>query len=287
MPMAEHLRPGFFAAPPASPGLALFLNAGDPPLPALPELIRMLDESEVDCLELAVPFPDSFTDGPVVRRSARRALDGGADLLGTLAAVAEVRASLRHLRIALLADWSHTVKPLGLPGFLGRLGAAGTDAVLVHGLPPVLRADYYEEAAERRVPVVTTCYPNSGERTLLESARHASAYLYLVAHYGRSGSAPPGGHAGLAPLVGALRAVTPVPIAVGFGVRGAHEIAGVRAAGADAAIVGSAAVAEVERAMADGTDVVGALARFVGEIRSGHGGRGRAGHITSSTREEG
>ncbi|GAA1964870.1 tryptophan synthase subunit alpha [Amycolatopsis minnesotensis] len=285
--MAEHVRPGFFAAPPERPGLALFLNAGDPPLPVLPELIQMLDESEVDCLELAVPFPDSFTDGPVVRRSARRALADGVDLRRTLDAVAKVHAGLEHLRIALLADWSHTVKPCGLPDFLGLLGEVGTDALLVHGLPPRLRAEYYETAADRRVPVVTTCYPNSGEQTLRESARHASAYLYLVAHYGRTGSAPPGGHAELAPLIGALRAIAPVPIAVGFGVRGAREIAGVRAAGADAAIVGSAAVAVVERALADGTDIVGSLAGFVREIRSGHGGSGRAGAISSGSRKEG
>ncbi|QWF84045.1 tryptophan synthase subunit alpha [Amycolatopsis sp. CA-230715] len=285
--MAEDARPGFFAAPPGKPGLALFINAGDPPLPVLPELIRMLDESEVDCLELAVPFPDSCTDGPVVRRSASRALAAGTDLRGTLDVVAEARAGLEHLRIAVLADWSHTVKPLGVEDFLGLLGDAGADAVLVHGLPPLLREKYYEAAADRAVPVVTTCYPSSDERTARESARHASAYLYLVAHYGRTGSAPSGGHAGLAPVIDALRASATVPIAVGFGVKGAREIDGVRAAGADAAIIGSAAVSVVERAAAEGTDVVGALAQFVAEIRSGHDGQGSRRAISSSVGKEG
>jgi len=70
----------FFAERPAGrPGLAVFLNAGDPPLDVLRELVLMLDASRVDCLELAVPFPDSPSDGPVIRESANRALADGVD----------------------------------------------------------------------------------------------------------------------------------------------------------------------------------------------------------------
>jgi acyl carrier protein len=53
--------------------LALFLNAGDPAFDVLERIVLALDEEGVDCLELAVPFPDSPTDGPTIRRSARRA----------------------------------------------------------------------------------------------------------------------------------------------------------------------------------------------------------------------
>ena len=263
-------RPGFFAgATEGEPGLAVFLNAGDPPLDVLPDVVAMLDEARVDCLELAVPFADSFTDGPVVRRSARRALAQGVDLADVLAVIDRARDSLRHLRIALLADWSHTVRPLGMDDFLRQVASSGTDGLLLHGLPATLRAGYYQSAHNEGIPVVSTCYPESTPDVRGESARNATAYLYLVARYGRSGSPSADGFEGVRQVIPQLRANTTAPVAVGFGVRGRAEIEALRDVGADAVVVGSAAVARVERAMAERRDVVGDLARFVTELR-GH-----------------
>lgn len=262
-------RPAFFAAPPeGEPGLAVFLNAGDPPLDVLADVIAMLDESGVDCLELAVPFPASFTDGPTVRRSAKRALALGTSLADVLALVERVRPSLRHLRIALIADWAHTVRPVGMAEFLRRTHASGVDGLLLHGLPATRRAGYYELAHAAAVPVVSTCYPNSDPAVLAESARNATAYLYLVLHYGRSGTPSGDGFQQVRPIIPVLRANTPAPIAAGFGVRGRAEIETLRDLGVDAVIIGSAAVARVEKAGAEGRDVVADLAEFVSDLRA-------------------
>src|SRR5690348_14343613 len=93
---------------PGRPGLALFLNCGDPPLETFRELVLMLDESKVDCLELAIPFPNSPSDGPVIRESASRALERGVDREAVLDFVQSVRPELSHMKIALLADWSYS-----------------------------------------------------------------------------------------------------------------------------------------------------------------------------------
>ncbi|MGW7416292.1 tryptophan synthase subunit alpha [Streptomyces sp. NPDC054863] len=255
-----HRRPG-------RPGLAVFVNAGDPPLEALGELVAMLDESDVDCLELAVPFPGSVTDGPVIRRSADRALAGGVTLDAVLDAVAAVRPGLRRLRIALLADWSHTVKGTALGDFTRAVADAGCDGLLLHGLPPRLRAAQYEAAELAGLPLVSTCYAVSDGATVAEAARVASAYVYLVAHYGRSGTsaAPDGARVGAA--LAALRTAARVPVAVGFGVRSRGDIDALEELGADAAVVGSAGVARIERALAEGHDPVAEFAAFVGELR--------------------
>ena len=269
--MLELRRPDFFAAPPVGePGLAVFLNAGDPPLDVLADVVAMLDESGVDCLELAVPFPASFTDGPTVRRSAKRALALGTDLADVLAFVERVRPALRHLRIAVIADWAHTVRPAGMAEFLRATHAAGVDGLLLHGLPATQRASYYELAHATGVPVVATCYPDSEPAVQAESATNATAYLYLVAHYGRSGNASTDGFARVRPVLPVLRANTTAPIAVGFGVRGRAEIDALRDLGADAVIIGSAAVARVEKAGAEHRDVVADLAGFVAELRTDH-----------------
>lgn len=247
------------------PGLALFLNAGDPALEVLPDVAAALDESGVDVLELAVPFPDSCTDGPVIRASADRALHRGTDLSTTLAAVAGFRHRLRGLRVVLLADWSHTVRAGGVPNFLSNTIAHGVDAVLVHGLPPRMRAHYLDAAAHIGMPVVTTCYANSTPTVLAEAARSATAYVYLVAHYGRSGPAGTADFAALRDPVTRLRAGTHGRIAVGFGVRSRHDLREIHLAGADAAVVGSVAVARV--AAVGDHNVADELATLVHDIR--------------------
>ncbi len=249
------------------PGLALFLNAGDPPLDVLGDVVRMLDERGVDCLELGVPFPDSVTDGPVIRRSADRALAAGVGLDQVLGFVDEVHGALERLRIVVFADWSHTVRPRTLDRFVDEVAASGAAGALLHGAPPRVRPGYYEAAAAAGMPVVTTCYARSSPDVLSEAARHASAYVYLVAHYGRSGTAATPDPDALRAPIETLRAGTRAPIAVGFGVRTVADVLRVHAVGADAAVVGSAAVACVEAAQAGGRDLVADLARWLTDLQ--------------------
>jgi tryptophan synthase alpha chain len=236
--------------------LAVFLNAGDPPLDVFRELVLMLDAARVDCLELAVPFPNSPSDGPVIRESADRALADGVDRDAVLEFVRNVRPRLSHLKIALLADWRHSIKDLELRDFLERVREAGADGLLVHGMPPRLRPGYYETAREVGQPIVTTCYSTSEPPVVEEAADNGSAYIYLVSAYGKSGTVGPPDHSALVPVLQSIRERTDVPIAVGFGVKTRADIDGLGAVGADAAIVGSACVARVADARARGRDVV-------------------------------
>lgn len=247
----------FFTDPrPGRPGLALFLNAGDPPLDVFEDLVLMLDEQKVDCLELAIPFPNSATDGPAIRASADRALADGVDRDAVLGFVERVVPRLSHLKIALLADWSYSVKRTPLPEFLAQVKASGADGLLMHGLPPRLREPYYEAAATTGQPIVTTCYATSEAPVIAEAAEHGSAYIYLVAHYGRSGTVGPPDHSTLVPVIEGLHAKTDVPVAVGFGVKKRSDIEALGHVGADAAIVGSSCVVCVADAQEQGRDVV-------------------------------
>ena len=144
----------------------------------------------------------------------------------------------------MFVDWSHTVKPCRCPRSSDE--PAGADGLLVHGLPPRLRLAYHAPQ-HAGLPVVTTCY-GSSPAGIAEAAARASAYLYLVASYGRSGRSPASGFAALAETVAELRAAKTAPVAVGFGVRTAVDVAAVHDLGADAAVVGTATVDRVERA---------------------------------------
>ncbi|MBD0672727.1 tryptophan synthase subunit alpha [Streptomyces sp. CBMA156] len=272
--------------PPHRPGLALFLNAGDP-AGRLTDLALMLDHHDVDVLELAVPFPNSPTDGPVIRRSATRALDAGTTWDTVLADLARLTPRLRHLNVVLLADWSHSLRHRDPTETARQALDAGASALLVHALPPRLRPTWNQALTTTGLPQVTTCYPASTPQTLHTAARTAhGAYVYLVAHYGRSGTTPAHGHHTLTATVTALRTAAPAtPVAVGFGVRNAADLDAVAACGADAAIVGSAAVARIEHALTEGLDPVGELSAFLTGLRparTGHPGA-RGGTRTTPT----
>ena len=147
---------------------------------------------------------------------------------------------LSHLRVALLADWSHSIKGTPMPEFLARVRETGADGLLVHGLPPRVRGAYYEAARAVGQPIVTTCYSSSQPSVLDEAAQHGSAYIYLVAHYGRSGTVGPPDHTTLVPVLKTLRDQTDVPIAVGFGVKNrTHTSKAWGTSGRTAAIVGA------------------------------------------------
>jgi tryptophan synthase alpha chain len=140
--------------------------------------------------------------------------------------------------------------------FLERVQSAGADGLLVHGLPPRLKPEYFDAADQVGLPIVTTCYATSEEPVLNEAAAHGSAYIYLVAAYGRSGTVGPPDHSALVPVMETLRRQTDVPVAVGFGVKDKSHIDGLAEVGADAAIVGSTCVARVTAAREAGRDVV-------------------------------
>ena len=251
---------------PDGSGLILFLNAGDPSFEEVGRLARLFDGHGVDWLELAVPFPNVVTDGPVIQRSAQRAIDAGADLESTLAFVSELRPDLSHMRIALMADWRHTVRARPLDGFLAAVKLSGCDGLLVHGVPPRARPGYYRRAHAIGVPVVATCFLGSPEETMAEAAANATAYVYLASRYGRGAGVSAPEPSRLAACVRDLRARTDVPVAVGFGIETGADVRGVWAAGADAAIVGSAGVARLERSLRAGADPVEGMRCFLDEL---------------------
>ncbi|WP_265445349.1 tryptophan synthase subunit alpha [Flexivirga meconopsidis] len=247
------------------PGVVLFLTAGDPDLATTERLLRSADEHEVDWVELAVPFPDSPTDGPTIRRSADRALGGGVGMVDVLSLVARVRPTLRHSRIALLTDWSATLREVGMGEGLTAVHHSGADAVLVHGLPPRMRAEHDRVTSALGLAVVTTCYAGvSDERTLRAAANGAPAYIYLVSKYGRTGGTLDTANDAVATTVSRLRAWTTAPIAVGFGVRDSTHLDAIGAAGADAAVIGTACVEAVEEGI--GGDVLGSFEAFLSRL---------------------
>lgn len=240
-------------------GLVLFIMAGDPSLDDLRHVLYACDREGVDFVEVAVPFPDSPTDGPVIRAAADRALQRQVSLEDVLAIIREVRPLLRHTRVILLADWAWSIRPVGLDSAVRDIAVSGAHGVLFHALPPVLRDEAERLTAQHRLGIVTTCYlTRSNAEKLRSTAAAATSYVYLVSTYGRSGGALEVDAEQLSHAIATLQKHTDVPVAVGFGVRQRSDVDQVLSLGADAAVVGTACV----NAMHD-ADVGGAAEALV------------------------
>ena len=215
----------------------------------------MADEI-ADILEVGVPFSDPLADGPVIQRSTFTALRQGMTLAGTL----ELVGRLQPRKPVVIFSYLNPVLQYGIDRFLAdaqRLGIAG---LLLTDLPaggdPPLEARIRDSSLD----LVRLIAPTTSPARLAEAAAGAEGFLYLVARLGVTGASRKLSH-DLAEQVARVRAVTPLPIAVGFGISTpaqAAEVAGL----ADGVVVGSVLVDLLER------EGVGAVRRFLGQLRA-------------------
>ena len=225
-------------------GLVAFLTAGDPSLAVSESLALALAGAGADVIELGVPFSDPVADGPVIQRSSERALRAGATLEGVLDLAAAIR---RKSDVALvLFSYYNPVLQMGLERFAERAAAAGIDGALITDLTPEESGDYRRAVVAHGLDTIFLAAPTSPDERLKRIADVSSGFLYVISRTGVTGtkdSLPED----LPALVRRVRAVTSLPIAVGFGISLPGHVS-ILGGLADAAVVGSALVREVEQA---------------------------------------
>ena len=240
--------------------LCPLLMAGDPTLDTTREILQSCADIGVGMVELCVPFKNAFTDGETLIRAHKRALNHGS----TLEAVVEMASEFTdRIKIILLADSSHTLRPYGFERVCDMARDAGFAGILPHGLPPTLGAKF-QTAAYGSVPTVGTIYANASPATRQRVLDQASAFIYLVSTYGRSGGSSKAED--LASQIDALRSKTELPIAIGFGLKTAADVRRAFRSGCDIAIVGSAISATIEQAVQAGKDPAEAASRFISSL---------------------
>jgi tryptophan synthase alpha chain len=224
--------------------LIFFVNAGDPNLDVTFDILRVLAEHQVATVELCIPFPNSLTDGPLIKASHERALDNGVNLESVLALVRRARDELA-LAVVVLADYTHTVKPLGINKFLQMCLAAGASGTLIHCLPALQRKHYVAESARLGLGRIMSFFAGSNQEIRDLAYQDAEGFIYVVSRFGKTGNQVLFDKEKIDQLK-VLRTETNKPLAIGFGVKTANDISVLRQTGADAVIIGSAATAIVE-----------------------------------------
>lgn len=224
-------------------GFIPFVTAGDPDLAPSLSIILKLAEMEADVIELGVPFSDPMADGPTIQRSSQRALQNGVNLSQILEIVREVR---RHSEVPLVIfSYLNPLMQFGFERFGSEACEAGVDGVLITDVVGEEAGDLSKFLAERDIDLISLIAPTTSEERLSEICSNAKGFIYAVSRAGVTGAQAETSSAA-EKLVTRARRYTELPIAVGFGISTREQIEDVWKY-ADAAVVGSAIVAEIER----------------------------------------
>ena len=225
-------------------GLVAYLTAGDPSLDATERFVLALADAGADVIELGVPFSDPVADGPVIQRASERALRSGTTLAGVLSLVKSVRAKSDVPLV--LFSYYNPVLQMGLEKFGNAAKSAGADGVLITDLTPEEGVEYRAVMSSRGLDTIFLAAPTSTDERLALIAKSSNGFLYLISRTGVTGAKDQLAEE-LPSLARRVRRVTDLPIAIGFGISQPGHVA-VLGGLADAAVVGSALVEEIERA---------------------------------------
>jgi tryptophan synthase alpha chain len=225
-------------------GIVAYVVAGDPSFDATLKYVLALAEAGADVIELGVPFSDPLADGPTIQRAAERALKAGATLARVLDLIRRIRQSSQVPLV--LFSYCNPILQMGLEKFASAAASAGADGVLVTDLTPEESEDYRRILAAHHLDTIFLGAPTSTDERLAKIAACTSGFLYLISRTGVTGAkgALPDD---LPALLRRARSVTQLPIAVGFGISLPGHVS-VLGGLADAAVVGSALVSEIEKA---------------------------------------
>ncbi len=254
-------------------GFIPFITAGDPDLKTTCALIVELSEAGATLIELGVPFTDPMADGPVIQRASERALRHDFGIAEILQTVTEARKQT-DVPIILFSYFNPLLQFSGkqadetsvLPAFekLAReANESGVDGILVTDLVPEEAGEFASVLRAHNLDMIFLVAPTSTDERLQMVAARASGFIYAVSRAGITGARDEVS-VEAEKLVRRVRQFSDLPVAVGFGISKPEQVADVGRY-ADAVVVGSAIVAEIERASGSG-DLVSRVGQFVREL---------------------
>jgi tryptophan synthase alpha chain len=245
----------------AKKGFVPFITAGDPDLATTHDLLIELARAGATVIELGIPFSDPMADGPVIQRASERALQHGFGIAEVLEVVAQARGQIDTPII--LFSYYNPLFQFGIERLAVEAKRAGINGVLVTDLIPEEATDFAAPFRANELDLIFLVAPTSSDARLQLVGGRASGFIYAVSRAGVTG-AQERVSAEAEKLVNRVRKFSDLPIAVGFGISNARQVAEVWRY-ADAVVVGSAIVAEVER-LAGAPDTARRIGKFVRQL---------------------
>jgi tryptophan synthase alpha chain len=248
----------------SKPGLVAYLTAGDPDLATTREIALAAIDAGAEVIELGVPFSDPLADGPVIQRASERAVVGGTRLVEVLGLAAELRAARPGAGLVIFSYYNPVLR-FGVEKFCEAAERAGVDGVLITDMIVEEAHEYLVHLRKHNLAPIFLAAPTSPDERLRKIAEVSQGFVYAISRTGITG-AQKNLTDDAEQLVRRLRRYTKLPIAVGFGVSTPEHVAALGEF-ADAAVVGSALVAIIEKSSRE--EAPSSIARFIKGLLGG------------------
>lgn len=235
-----------------------YITVGDPDTKTTLALMHSMVENGADILELGVPFSDPMADGPTIQRAAERALANHVSLNDVLATVQAFRQSNQHTPVVLMG-YMNPVHKMGYQTFAQAAAKVGVDGVLTVDAPIETIAPLQEQLQNNGIDCIFLIAPTTTEERIQSIAKVAGGFVYYVSLKGVTGAASLDTDE-VSSKIELLRQYIQIPIGVGFGINNAENAQKISAV-ADAVIVGSRIVKEIENNAGHEAEKVGALVK--------------------------
>jgi len=245
--------------------LVCFLTCGDPDFGTTANLVGEIAACGADIVELGVPFSDPLADGPSIQAASFRALEHGATVRGVFDNLREIRLGGCEVPIVLMT-YFNPVQKYGLERFATDAAGAGADGVIITDLPPEEAADWKPAAEKAGLATIFLLAPTSTKERIELAAKLGSGFVYCVSRTGVTG-ARNDMPAELEKLVKTIKAASPLPVVIGFGVSKPEHVSFVTRF-ADGAVVGSALVNVIADHI-EADDLVEKAGEFVKSLKAG------------------
>ena len=229
-------------------GLVTFVTAGDPDLDSSAALLRQLPSVGADVIELGMPFSDPMADGPAIQASSQRALAAGMTLAKTLSMVGTFREDDDKTPVILMG-YFNPIYQYGSQNFVEDAVAAGVDGLIIVDLPPEEDDELCHPAMTAGLHWIRLVTPTTDDRRMPTVLKNTSGFVYYVSIAGITGTRSASADV-IRSALRRLKQHTDLPVAVGFGIRTPEQVGEV-VNDADAAVVGSELVREIERNLDD------------------------------------
>ncbi len=239
--------------------LVPYVTAGHPDPEQTLALLRGLEASGADIIEVGVPFSDPMADGPIIQASSQQALAHGMTFDRVLELVSGAALGIPVVLFSYL-------NPLLAAGrdSLARAAQAGVHGVLVTDLPVGSDPEIEAWLGDSPLAFVRLVAPTTPRARMAEIARHGSGFVYLISRLGVTGVRDELPRE-LPETVARLREATELPICVGFGVSKPEQARSV-ASIADGVVVGSAIVRAAGESVASALQLASSLRKAIDTV---------------------
>ena len=200
-----------------------YMTAGLPDMEGCAEIIRTQEKAGTDIVELGIPFSDPVADGPVIQEASYRSIQQGTNLKKVFAMVERLRKEGCEQPLVFMMYYN-TVLYYGVDAFAAKCAEVGVDGLIIPDLPFEEQGEL-EDALKKveDAPILIQLVSPVSKQRILMLLENARGFVYCVSAMGVTGQSATF-HRDVLEYLKSVKAVSPVPVMMGFGIRTAADV---------------------------------------------------------------